>query len=172
NLKVIFDATRAIDAAEKNIGDRNYASGVIGYATIFKALAQGSLAMYWEKVPDTAGVGLTVNFIDRVQGFQKAIANIDKALSLIAANPPSTFVINSLPAGINITNSLQAIKARYALFVGNYSQAMAAANAVDLSVKSEMSFEALNGNPIFVVSTSTNNVFQVIDSTFGLPVGL
>jgi len=171
DLKVIFEATRVINAAE-GLGDKTYSSGVIGYATIFKALAQGALAMYWEKVPDTAGVGLTVNFIDRKAGFQNAIGNIDKALALIAANPPGTFVLNSLPQGINIKNSLLAIKARYSIFIGSNAEALAAANAVDLTSKSEMRFDALNKNPIFEVSTSTNNVFQVLDSTFGLPVGV
>lgn len=171
NLKIIFEATRVINAAE-SIGDKTYASGVIGYATIFKTLAQGSLAMYWEKVPDTAGTKLTVNFIDRKKGFENAIGNINKALSKITANPPETFVLNSLPQGINITNSLLAIKARYLLFIGNYAEALATANAVNLTVKSEMRFDALNANPIFLVSTSTNNVFQVIDSSFGLPQNL
>ena len=171
NLKVIFDATRVISAAE-GLGDKNFASGLIAYTTIFKAMAQGSLAEFWEKVPDTAGVGLTINFVDRMQGYKNAIGNIDKALGLISANAPSTFIVNSLPAGINFTNSLQALKARYALFSGNYSVALAAANAVDLTSRSEMRFDAQNPNPIFSVSTSTNNVFQVLDSTFGLPIDL
>jgi len=40
---------------------------------------------------------------------------------------------------------------------------------VDLSVKSTMDFDAISPNPIFTVATATNNVFQVIDSSFGLP---
>ena len=87
----------------------------------------------------------------------------------MTANPPGTFVLNSLPQGINLTNSLLAIKARYSIFIGNNADALAAASAVDLTSKSEMKFDALNKNPIFEISTSTNNVFQVIDSTFGLP---
>jgi hypothetical protein len=171
NLKVIFDANRVI-AAASGLGDKNYAAGVIGYATIWKALAQGSLAMYWEKVPDTVGVGLTVNFIDRIQGFEKALANINHALVLITDNAPSATVLGSLPSGVDIPNTLNAIKARYLLFTGKYPEALAAANLVNLSAKSEMRFESLNQNPIFETSTSTNNVWQVVDSTFGLPPAL
>ena len=35
-----------------------------------------------------------------------------------------------------------------------------------------MNFDAVSINPIFETATSTNNVFQPIDSTFGLPPAL
>ena len=35
-----------------------------------------------------------------------------------------------------------------------------------------MNFDAVSPNPIFNVATATNNVFQVLDSTFGLPPAL
>jgi hypothetical protein len=171
SLKVVYDATRVINAA-KELGDKQYASGLIGFATIYKALSEGSMAVFWEQLPDTTGVGVTVNFIPRQQRFERIIADLDYAISVIATDPPSPFVLNSLPPGVNIPNTLQALKARYALFAGQYDVALAAANAVDLTMKSEIRFDALNPNPIFQVSTSTNNVFQVIDSTFGLPVDL
>ncbi|MFN3795068.1 MAG: RagB/SusD family nutrient uptake outer membrane protein [Chitinophagaceae bacterium] len=171
NLKVIYDADNVINNAAK-LGDKSYASGLIGYASIFKALALGSLAEFWEKVPDTVAVGNTANFIDRNVAYGKAVAVLDRALATIAANPISTSFISNIPAGIEIPNTLQALKARYSLFAGNYSVALTAANAVNLTVKSEMRFDAVSPNPIFNVSTATNNVFQVRDSTFGLPVAL
>jgi hypothetical protein len=67
---------------------------------------------------------------------------------------------------------LYALKARYSLFAGNYVEALAAANMVDLTKRSTMNFDAVSINPIFETATSTNNVFQPVDSTFGLPVGL
>ncbi|MCG7860464.1 RagB/SusD family protein, partial [Flavihumibacter sediminis] len=95
------------------------------------------------------------------------IATLDAALAAIAADPISAQFLTNLPAGIEIPNTLQALKARYSLFSGNYAGALAAANAVDLTKKSTMNFDAVSPNPIFNVSTATNNVFQVIDSTFG-----
>lgn len=165
SLKVIFDANNVINNAQ-NLGDKNYASGLIAHATVFKAMALGNLSMYWEQVPDT--LGLNVSFVPRAQGFAKAIAAIDKALAALAANPISSQFLANLPAGIEIPNTLQALKARYLLFSGNYSAALTAANAVNLTVKSTMNFDAVSPNPIFNVSTATNNVFQVLDSTFGL----
>jgi hypothetical protein len=167
--KIIFDADNVISNAE-NLGDKSYASGLIGYSTIFKALALGDLAMYWEKVP--ASIGDRVGFTDRADGFTRAIAAIDKALGLINANAISASFLANIPAGIDIPNTLQALKARYSLFLGNYSQALTAANAVDLTKKSVFNFSTVNLNPIFETATSTNNVYTVLDSTMGLPPSL
>ncbi len=166
--KITFDADRIIDAAA-SLPDKAYASGLIGYVSIYKAMALGSLAMFWEKVPDT--VGTNVSFSDRATGFAKAIAVIDRALATIQSTPISASFAGNIPAGTNIVNTLYALKARYSLFAGNYTDALTAANMVDLSVKSVMTFDAVSINPIYETATSTNNVFQPIDSTFGLPVG-
>lgn len=167
--KIIFDADNVITNAEK-LGDKNYASGLIGYSTIFKALALGDLAMYWEKVP--ASIGNRVSFADRTDGFTRAIAAIDKALGLINTSAISASFLANIPAGIDIPNTLQALKARYSLFLGNYTQALTAANAVDLTKKSVFNFSTVNLNPIFETATSTNNVYTVLDSTLGLPPSL
>jgi starch-binding outer membrane protein, SusD/RagB family len=171
NLKVIYDADNVINNAA-NLGDKAYASGLIGYASIFKALALGSLSEFWEKIPDTVAVGNQPLFIDRMAGYAKAVATLDRAIAAIAANPISTTFLNNLPPGMEIPNTLQALKARYLCFSGKYPEALTAANIVNLTVKSEMRFDAISQNPIFQVSTSTNNVFQVKDSTMGLPVDL
>ncbi|MDE3252645.1 MAG: RagB/SusD family nutrient uptake outer membrane protein [Bacteroidota bacterium] len=168
--KVIFDANNVINAASQ-LTDKGYASGLIGYASIYKALSLGCLSSLWEKVPDTVGTA-TAAFSDRMTGFARAIATIDKALSAISANPISASFLTDVPAGVDIQNTLYALKARYALFSGSYAAALAAANAVDLTKKSVMNFEAANANPIYSSVTSTNNVYQPVDSTLGLPAAL
>ena len=163
--KVIYDADNVITNA-KTLADKNYASGLIAYASIFKALSVGSLSQFWEQVP--AGIGVNVTFISRVDGFKKAITVIDEALAAISANAISASFIANIPAGIDITNTLNALKARYSLFAGLYTQALASANSVDLTKKSTFNFDALSLNPVFETATSTNNVVQVKDSTLGL----
>jgi starch-binding outer membrane protein, SusD/RagB family len=163
--KVIFDADNVITNA-KNLSDKNYASGLIAYASIFKALSIGNMSQFWEKVP--AGIGTNVTFIDRVDGFKKAITVIDEALATITANAISSSFTSSIPAGISITNTLYALKARYSLYAGLYTQALTAASQVVLSVKSTFNYDALSLNPVFEVATSTNNVVQPKDSTLGL----
>jgi starch-binding outer membrane protein, SusD/RagB family len=171
NLKVIYDANNVINNAA-NLGDKGYASGLIAYASIFKALSYGGLAEFWEKTPDTVGIGLIPAFIDRNLAYAKAIATLENAQAVITANAISADFLTKIPPGIEIPNTLAALKARYLLFSGNYASALVAANAVNLTSKSEMRFDAITQNPIFSVSTSTNNVFQVKDSTFGLPAAL
>jgi len=76
--KVIYDADLVINNA-KNLGDKNYASGLIAYASIFKAMSIADMSQFWEKVP--AGIGANVNFIDRVDGFKKAVTVLEKILN-------------------------------------------------------------------------------------------
>ena len=165
--KVIYDADNVITKAAL-LSDKGYASGLIAYATIFKALAVGDLCMYWQNVPAT--IGSNVAFTDRITGYGRAIADINSALATIQANPVSAVFTTNIPAGIDIVNTLHALKARYALFSANYTTALTEANAVDLTKRSAFNFDAVNPNPIYSNATSTNNIFQPIDSTMGLPV--
>lgn len=155
--KIIFDADNVINNAA-NLPDKNYAAGLIAHASIFKALALGNLSEFWEKIPE--GIGQNVGFITRVEGFNKAVATIENAQAVIAANAISTTFLSNIPAGVDIPNTLNALKARYALFAGNYALALTAANAVDLTKTSTFNYDAQNLNSIFEVATSTNNVVQ------------
>ena len=167
--KIIYDANLIISNAD-NLADKAYAGGLIGYATIFKALAIGDLAMFWEKVPATTGAAVT--FITRAEGLKLATEALDKAISLVTANAiPANFLTN-IPGGLDIPNTLYALKARFNLYAGNYAVANTAAAMVDLTKTSAFTFNSVNLNPIFETATSTNNVFQPIDSTMGLPLGL
>ena len=168
--KCIYDANNVINAASK-LADKGYASGLIGYATIIKASAMGAMCMYWENVPDTIGASST-SFIPRAQGYARLIAAIDKAQAAISANSLSTGFLADLPAGMDVVNSLNALKARYSHFAGNYAAALAAATAVDLTKASTFNFDAAVPNPIFITVTSTNNVYQPVDSTLGLPLAI
>lgn len=162
--KIIYDADNVINSAAA-LPDKAYAAGLIAHASIFKALALGNLSQYWEKVP--AATGQNVQFISRKEGFNKAIATIDNALTVIAATPISTSFLGNIPNGIDIPNTLNALKARYALFAENYTLALTAANAVDLTKKSTFTYDALNLNPVFEIATSTNNVIQPKNQNLG-----
>ena len=164
--KIVFDADQVINNAG-NLPDPTYASGLIGYATIFKALAIGSISTFWEQIPGDVGQENST-FISRVDGYNRAIAAIDNALAAITANPINPTFLSSIPAGIDIVNTLHALKARYALFAGNYPLALSEANLVDLTKRSVFTFDAVSLNPIFEIAASTNNVYQPIDANLGL----
>ncbi len=168
--KLIYEANVVL-ANSANLSDKAFASGLIGYATIFKALAMGDMAAFWEKIP--AGVGNEVTFITRQEAYVKIIADIDMALAAITANPISAAFLTNVPVGIDVVNTLRALKARYALYNNNYSLALTTANSVDLTKKSGFQHNAtLNPNGIFAAVTGPNNLWQPVNNTFGLPAGL
>jgi tetratricopeptide (TPR) repeat protein len=167
--KIIFDANNVISYAN-GLADKSYASGLITFSSIFKALSIGNLAMFWEKIPDTTGQN--VSFIDRIEGYRKAVAVLNNAIAVYNANTPNAVVRNRLPSDIDILNTLYALKARYSLFAGDYATALATANQVSLTARSVLTFNAQAQNPVYESATSTNNVFQPVDSTLGLPIAL
>lgn len=161
--KVVAESNNVISNAER-LGDKGYASGLIGYVTIFKALSLGTISSFWEKVPVTTGKN--VPFVTRDEGYKAAIAAIDKALAAIAAAPISA-QFNATVPNLNIVNTLHALKARYALFTGQYPLAIAEANAVSLTVGSAFTFDNANPNVLNTIIAS-NNVFQPTDTNLGL----
>jgi hypothetical protein len=168
--KIIFDADNLRNGAS-SLGDKAYASGIIAYADFFKALALGDLSMFWEKVPTSTGKN--VSFADRAQGFTMAIAAIDEALAAVTANPISATFMYNIPPGIDIVNSLHALRARYLIFTGKYPEALAEASIPSQTIKSVFNFTTATLNPIYETATSTNNVTAVGDSaTLGLPAAL
>jgi hypothetical protein len=167
--KIIFDANNIMNHLDV-VTVPGYASGLVAYASIFKALALGDMAMFYDHVPDTTGAN--VQFITSAEAYTKAVAVLDKALATIAANPVTSNFLSSVPAGIDITNTLYALKARYALLAGDNATALDAAGKVNLSVRSTFNYSATFPNPIFSLAASTNNIFQPVDSTMGLPAGL
>lgn len=169
--KVVWEADNVLAAASK-LGDKNYASGLIAYASVFKALSIGTMATFWEQVPAAPGtVSSPATFQTRQLAYRRAVKVCDDALAAIAANAISSSFAANVPAGIDYVNTLNALKARYSLFAGDYAIALAAANTVNLSSKSEFRYDGAVGvnNPIFETATATNNVVQPLDSTLGLP---
>jgi len=58
--KIVYDANHVLGQTPKIVTDKNYASGLIAYTSVFKALAIGDMATFWDHVPtgiaDTLGV--------------------------------------------------------------------------------------------------------------------
>ncbi|MBN9295463.1 MAG: RagB/SusD family nutrient uptake outer membrane protein [Filimonas sp.] len=174
--KIIYDANKIIAKAPGVISDKKYLATLIGYTSIFKALAMSDMAMYWQNAPD--GVADTFNvskvkFIPNTQAFTNAIAVIDNAISGMTTNGATgTEIAKYVPGGIDIMNTLNALKARFAVLSGNYPLALTTANLVNLSVKSYFNYNAVTTNPIFTLATATNNIYQPVDLAMGLPAGL
>ena len=140
-----------------------------GYGSMFKALAFGTLANYYEKMPVT--LGKNQPFVSREDALRQAVALLENAEKVVPSTIP-TSISNKLVVGIDLKNSIIALQARYNLMLKDYGKALAAANKVSLTVKSGFRYDAVNTNPIFFNSYSNRNILEPTNKAFGLPAAL
>ncbi|GAB3799222.1 hypothetical protein GCM10028819_22070 [Spirosoma humi] len=148
------------------VADAGTKSGIVGYASIFRALSLGTLGLFFEQSPVTTGNN--VPFVPRAQVFKEAITTLEAAATQVASAPVSTDFSGKIVTGIDIANTIQALIARYALFSGDYDKALAAAAKVDLSKKSVFNFDDNTRNPLFEYTFGNLNVFQPTNANLGL----
>lgn len=148
------------------VTDAGTKSGIVGYASIFRALALGSLAEFFQAAPITSVDNAP--FVDRIALLNEAIATLEAAATQVAAAPVSADFSGKIAPGINIPNTIQALIARYALLAGNNDKALAAAARVTLTVRSVFNFDDNTRNPLFESSFGNKNVFEPTDVNLGL----
>ncbi len=151
-----------------NIGDPATRNSVSAYAAIHKALALGALAQFWEQA--TVTTGEDARFSSSADALREAVRVLEEAAATNPA-PSATFTARIVP-GIDLVNTVNALLARYYTMLGDHDKAIAAANKVDLTKKSEFRFDDVSRNPIFDVAFSNVNVVQPIDTLLGLPAAL
>lgn len=149
-----------------NANDLGTRSGIIAYASIFRALSLGTLAQFFQTAPIV--VQENAPFVDRIQLFKEAVTQLETAATQVAANPVSADFAAKIVPGIDLPNTLQALIARYSLFAGDYDQALAAAAKVDLTKRSVFNFDDNTRNPLFEVAFGNRNVFEPTNATLGL----
>jgi len=126
-------------------------SGIMATAHLFKAMALGNIAQTFEQGVLTVDRTSDASFVPRVELFEEAIRLLEDAVDLVDATPPSDAFRSSLLApGIDLENTLQAYRARYHLFAGNYGPALSAADAVDAATISTFPYDDLSQNPVYV----------------------
>lgn len=152
------------------VSDAGVKSGLLGGATIFKALSLANMAMFWENVP--LEVKQSATFSSRNDVLAEAIRILENAEAVVAANPvPASFYLKAVD-GVNIPNTLNALIARFSNMLGQNDKALAAAAKVSLTAKSEFKFNDTNRNPVFDVAFGNTNVFQPKDLNMGLPAAI
>jgi starch-binding outer membrane protein, SusD/RagB family len=141
------------------------------YGHLYKALALGTLATFFEKMPIT--IGKNQAFVTREEALKSAVTLLEGAEGVLASvtqadiNATGRFV-----GGLDLKNSIIALQARYNLMLKDYTKALAAANKVDLKVKSAFRYDAVNTNPVFFVAYSNRNVVEPTNRQLGLPAAL
>ena len=174
NYRVANVADQLIGAAPTVLAaDAGTRSAVLAHAYLFKAAALGAIATGFEQGPiaaNPAGNG-TTPFVPRAQLLAEAVRLLDLAAQELATNPASPDFNSQVQGpGFNLPNTVQAYRARFNLMAGNYAAALAAANLVNLTVRSAFTYTAQNPNPVYTYATQVGN-FKPRDQ-FGLPASL
>lgn len=144
----------------------NEKATILVHATIFKAMAITTLVQYFQSVPLKTGKNAT---------FDSRTDVLNEAIKILKATEPfldKTTTVSGLVSTVNYKNTVYALLARTYLMTGDYDNAIAYATKVDLAVKSVFAFDQISPNPIAYISITTNNVFQPVDLTLGLPSAL
>lgn len=148
-----------------NVGDVNLRNSIKIYGNLYKAMALGTLSLFWEKIPITTSENAA--YSTRKEALTKAVQLLDEGSTLLGSTTiPSSFS-TAVGNEIDLKNTLFALSARYNLMLGNFDAAIAKAGAVDLTKKSTFFYNNLNPNPVFRSSLITNNVYG-IRTNFGL----
>ncbi len=154
------------------VGDQGTKGALQAHASIFKALALGNMAMFWQKAP--IAVEKNASFVDRIAVLNEAISILEAAQTELAKAAIPTAFTSRIVAGIDYANTLNALIARYALMAGNYDKALTAANAVSLAttVRSVINHDDISPNAMFFSSFAARNNTEPVNTTFSLPATL
>ena len=145
-------------------------SGILAYASIFRALSLGILAEFWQQAP--IGTGTNLAFNTREEVLKEAVTSLETAAASLTATAPSADFTSRVVNSIDMPNTVQALIARYSMMLGDYDKALTAANKVDLTKKSAFNFDDVSQNPIFFYSFGNRNVTEPVSTTLGLPDAL
>jgi starch-binding outer membrane protein, SusD/RagB family len=145
------------------IGETGQKNAILCYAHLYKGLALLQLGTYWEQAP--LAVGVQASFSPRAEILNEALKNFEAGTVAAAGSPVFTAAFQG---GIDFVNTFAALTARTYTMLGNHDKALEAANKVDLTKKSEWTYDDVTRNPIFDVSYSNVNVCEPIDFNLGL----
>lgn len=137
-------------------------SGLRALAFTLKAESLGEALQSYQRIPvATFGVPEPA-YVSRGEALPVVRGLLDSAATQLAATPPSAFFNASvLTPGVNLTNTINLFRARYARMANDHASALAAANLVSRSGASALSvltFPAPGVNFYANVTGGTNGV--------------
>ena len=148
-----------------NVGDINLKNSIKIYGNLYKAMALGTMAAFWEKLPIDNGENAA--YSTRAEALTKAVQLLDEASALINTTTIPASFTTQVGTEIDLKNTLLALSARYNMMLQNNDAAIAKASAVDLTKKSTFFYNNVNPNPVFRSGLTTANVYG-IRADFGL----
>lgn len=125
-------------------------SGILALAHLYSAKAIGDLTTVFEQVPIHTDPDESATFYSRSDALAAAIAHLDSAAQILADTAPSELFNSKIKSSrLDLLNTINAYRARYHLFRGDWDEAIAASEQVDPAATSFFSYDAQNLNPIF-----------------------
>ena len=150
--------------------DAGTSAGIVALGHLYKARVIGDLTVVFQEVPTATDPNGHALYHSRNDALNAAIAHLDSALVIVTATPPSALFNSSIKGSkLDLVNTIYALSARYNLFAGNYQAAITAANLVNPTVASYLTYDAVNLNPIYTNAVQTR-VYAPRDS-LGTPLG-
>jgi len=145
-------------------------SGLLAYGNLFKAMSLGSLLQMFEQAPINNSVNGDAIYSDRATVLNECIRLLKEGRDAMISNPVSNeFTSKVLWSDMNLQKTVNAFLARYELMAGNYTEAIAAANAVINNANTTNSmwvYDANNQNPIW--NRTINSTDLKPQTNFGL----
>lgn len=153
-IKSAEDLVNNVDNVPLAAGTR---SGIRALARTLKAICLGELIEAFQSIPIDVTISQTPSFASRDQVLATVISLLESARDEIASIPVSSdFNTTILGIGFDLSNTINAMLARYNLIKGDYSKALTAANAVDLSKTSTLFYTSSTArNPIYLATILT-----------------
>jgi hypothetical protein len=125
-------------------------SGILALAHLYSAKAIGDLTTVFEQVPIHTDPDENATFYPRNDALTAAIAHLDSAAQILADTAPSELFESKIKSSrLDLLNTINAYRARYHLFKGEWEEAIDASQDVDPNATSFFSYDAQNLNPFF-----------------------
>lgn len=151
--------------------DPGTSAGLLAWGHFYKAMCLGHLAHDFEEVPIDNELNNNAVFSDRLVAIDEAIRLLEVAASTLESTPTSSEFDSSVGTSIDLLNSCYAMLSRYYVIAGRYTDAVTAADKVDLTSTSVFAFDSQNPNPVYI-GMFDGTVSYAPRADFGLPASL
>ena len=149
-MEVLRTSELLLQQAPEIAFDPGTRSGILALAHLYSARAIGDLTTVFEQAPIHTDPDESATFYSRSDALAAAIAHLDSAARILADTAPSELFNSKIKSSrLDLLNTINAYRARYHLFAGDWDEAIAASEEVDPAATSFFSYDAQNLNPIF-----------------------
>lgn len=150
SMRVMLMAEQIINKAPGVQMDAGTRSGMIALAHLYVGMALGTLVQQYEQAPIETDLNQQATFKTRADVLAAALQHLATASEALKATAPSAqFNTKIKDSKLDLMNTINAHRARYLLYIGQYQAAIDMSKTVDPRVASYHSYDALNNNPLY-----------------------